>query len=154
MGLNRLIAAIFGVIYLAAGIAGFFLTSPLFGLFPVNTLHDIVHVVLGAILLWGMMNTASAIMANRWVGVLLLVLGVLGIFVANPLDLIPIGGNDIWLHLGSGSSWPASSLMGERESPWPARQPFNHEARPPGRASSCSVERGVHPPGVVARELL
>ena len=67
--MNRLIAAIFGVIYLAAGIAGFILTSPLFGLFPVNTLHDIVHVVLGAILLWGMMNTASAIMANRWVGV-------------------------------------------------------------------------------------
>jgi Domain of unknown function (DUF4383) len=116
VGLNRLIAAIFGVIYLAAGIAGFFLTSPLFGLFPVNTLHDIVHVVLGAILLWGMMNTASAIMANRWVGVLLLVLGVLGIFVANPLDLIPIGGNDIWLHLGSGIILAGASLMGERES--------------------------------------
>ena len=115
MGMNRLIAAIFGVVYLAAGIAGFFLTSPLFGLFPVNTLHDIVHIVLGAILLWAMMNTATAIMANRWVGVLLLVLGVLGIFVDNPLGLIPIGGNDIWLHLVSGAILAGVSLMGERE---------------------------------------
>lgn len=115
MGMNRLIAAIFGVIYLAAGIAGFFLSSPLFGLFPVNTLHDIVHVVLGAILLWAMMSTATAIMANRWVGLLLLVLGVLGIFVANPLNLMPIGGNDIWLHLGSGAILAGVSLMGELE---------------------------------------
>jgi hypothetical protein len=114
VGLNRLVAAVFGVIYLVAGIAGFFLDSPLFGLFPVNVLHDIVHVVLGAILLWGMMNTASAIMANRWVGVLLLVLGVLGIFVDNPLGLIPIGGNDIWLHLGSGIILAGASFMGER----------------------------------------
>lgn len=113
MGLNRTVAAIFGVVYIAAGIAGFALnTSPLFGLFPVNALHNVVHLVLGAILLWGMMNAASAIMANRWVGVVLLVLGVLGIFVTNPLGLVPIGGNDVWLHLASGVVLVGVSMMG------------------------------------------
>ena len=113
MGLNRTVAAIFGVVYLVAGVAGFILTSPLFGLFPVNTLHNIVHVVLGAILLWGMMNTASAILANRWVGVLLIVLGVVGIIAGTSLDnLVPLGGNDVWLHLGSGIVLFGVSLMG------------------------------------------
>lgn len=115
MGLNRIVAAVFGVIYLAAGIAGFFTGSPVFGLFPVNTLHNIVHLALGAILLWGMMSAATAILANRWVGVVLLVLGVIGIFVANPLDLVPLGGNDVWLHLGSGIVLLGVSLMGANE---------------------------------------
>ena len=116
MGLNRIVAAIFGVVYLVAGIAGFVTnTSPLFGLFDTNTLHNVVHVVLGAILLWGMMNTASAILANRWVGVVLLVLGVLGIFVPNPANLVPIGGEDVYLHLASGIVLLGVSLMGGRE---------------------------------------
>ena len=37
MGLNRTVAAIFGVVYIVAGVAGFILTSPLFGLFPMST---------------------------------------------------------------------------------------------------------------------
>ena len=116
MGLNRIVAAIFGVVYVVAGIAGFVTnTSPLFGLFDTNTVHNVVHVVLGAILLWGMMNTASAILANRWVGVVLLVLGVLGIFVPNPGNLVPIGGNDVWLHLASGIVLAGVSLMGGSE---------------------------------------
>ena len=112
MGLNRTVAAIFGVVYVVAGVAGFILTSPLFGIFPVNPLHNVVHVVLGAILIWGMMNAASAVLANRWVGVVLLVLGVLGIFVADGFGLVPLGGNDIWLHLASGIVLAGVSMMG------------------------------------------
>jgi hypothetical protein len=37
------------------------------------------------------------------VGVVLLLLGVLGVFVANPLGLLYIGGLDIALHLVSGA---------------------------------------------------
>ena len=112
MGLNRTVAAIFGVVYIVAGVAGFILTSPLFGIFPVNTLHNVVHVLLGAILIWGMMNAASAVLANRWVGVVLLVLGVLGIFVADGFGLVPLGGNDVWLHLASGIVLAGVSMMG------------------------------------------
>lgn len=113
MGLNRIVAAIFGVVYIVAGVAGFILASPLFGIFPVNPLHNVVHVLLGAILIWGMMNTASAVLANRWVGVVLLVLGVLGIFVPEGFGLVPLGGNDVYLHLASGVVLAGVSFMGE-----------------------------------------
>lgn len=102
MGIARIAAAVFGVIYLVAGVAGFVAnTSPLFGLFPVNLLHNVVHVVLGAILIYGMMSTSAALMATRLVGAVLLVLGVLGFFVPEGFGLVPIGGSDVWLHLGS-----------------------------------------------------
>jgi hypothetical protein len=115
MGLNRTVAAILGVVYLAAGIAGFILDSPLFDLFEVNTLHNIVHIAIGAVLLYAMMNAATAVMANRWIGLVLIALGVLGFFVANPFDLIPIGGMDIWLHLASGVVLFGASTMSSRE---------------------------------------
>ena len=51
MGLNRTVAAVLGVVYLAAGVAGFVMDSPIFGLFDVNTLHNIVHLAFGAALL-------------------------------------------------------------------------------------------------------
>ena len=115
MGLNRTVAAVFGVVYLVAGLTGFILASPLFGLFEVNALHNVVHVAIGALLLWAMMNAGTAVMANRAIGVVLLALGVLGIFVPNPLGLIPIGGYDIGLHLASGAVLAGASLMGTSE---------------------------------------
>ena len=115
MGLNRTIAAIFGVVYLVAGLTGFILASPLFGLFEVNALHNIVHVAIGALLLWAMMNANTAVMTNRAIGVVLLALGVLGIFVPNPLGLVPIGGYDILLHLASGAVLAGVSLVGTSE---------------------------------------
>jgi hypothetical protein len=116
MGLNRTVAAIFGVIYLVAGIGGFILTSPIFGLFQVSALHNIVHIVIGAALLYAMMSTATAVMANRTIGVVLLALAVLGFFVANPIgDALPIGGADIWLHGVSGIILLGVGLMSSRE---------------------------------------
>ena len=114
MGLNRTIAAILGVIYLVIGVAGFILTSPLFGLFDVSLLHNVVHVIFGAVLLWGAMDTANAVLANRWVGIVLLVLGVLGFIVGNSLNFLPLGGYDIWLHLVSGAILTIVSFMGAR----------------------------------------
>ena len=39
MGMARLVAAVFGAVYIAAGLAGFILETPLFGLFDVNPAH-------------------------------------------------------------------------------------------------------------------
>jgi len=115
MGLNRTVAAVFGVVYLIAGLTGFILASPLFGLFEVNALHNVVHVVIGAALLWAMMSASTAVITNRAIGVVLLALGVLGIFVPNPLGLVPIGGYDIFLHLASGAVLAGVSLVGSSE---------------------------------------
>jgi hypothetical protein len=118
MGLNRTVAAIFGVVYLIVGAYGFIGAGDdnmLIGLFEVNALHNIVHVVIGLVLLWGAMSTPMAVMMNRLVGIVLIALGILGIFVENPLDLIPIGSNDVWLHLATGVILLGAGLMSGRE---------------------------------------
>ena len=95
MGLARTVAAVFGAIYLLVGIIGFVLESPLFGLFEVNALHNIVHILLGAILLYGSMSYAAAVQTTRGVGAVLLILGILGFIAPDGLGLVPLGGNDI-----------------------------------------------------------
>ena len=111
MGMARTIAAVFGAVYLVAGLAGFILETPLFGLFEVNTLHNVVHIVLGAILLYGATSTSLAVMTTRGVGGLLLVLAILGIPFPDGFGLVPLGGNDIWLHAASGVILLAAGFM-------------------------------------------
>ena len=111
MGLARTVAAVFGAIYLLVGIIGFVLTSPLLGLFEVNALHNLVHIVIGAVLLYGSMSYGAAIQATRGVGGLLTVLGILGFITPDGLGLVPLGGNDIWLHLATGAILLATGLM-------------------------------------------
>lgn len=113
MGMARTVAAVFGAIYVLAGVVGFILESPLFGLFEVNALHNIVHIVLGALLLYASTSTPMAIMANRGVGGLLVVLGILGFIVPEGFGLVPLGGNDIWLHLASGAVLLAGGFLSE-----------------------------------------
>ena len=115
MGLARTISAVFGAVYLLVGVLGFVLTTPLLGLFEVNALHNIVHVVLGAVLLYGAMSSAAALQATRWVGALLILLGILGFVSADGFGLVPLGGNDIWLHLASGIVLLGTSFMATSE---------------------------------------
>jgi Domain of unknown function (DUF4383) len=117
MGLARTVAAVFGAVYVVAGIAGFVLESPLFGLFDVNLLHNIVHIVIGAILLYGATSTPAAVMATRGIGALLVVLGVLGVPFPDGFDIVPLGGNDIWLHLASGAILLAAGFLGTSTEP-------------------------------------
>jgi len=114
MGMARTVAAVFGAVYVLVGIVGFVLESPLLGLFEVNALHNIAHLVLGAILLYGAMSTPAALMATRVVGAILVVLGLLG-FVEPFVDVLPLGGNDIWLHLASGVILLAVGFMDTSE---------------------------------------
>jgi preprotein translocase subunit Sss1 len=115
MGLARTVTAVFGAVYLLVGIVGFVMTSPLLGFFEVNALHNIVHIVLGAILLYGAMSTAAAVQSSRWVGALLIVLGIVGFISADGFGLVPLGGNDIWLHLATGAILLATSFMATDE---------------------------------------
>jgi uncharacterized protein DUF4383 len=106
------VAFLFGVIYLAAGVLGFlpFLggsytqtNAALLGLFKINLAHNLVHVVIGIAGLAAASSIANSKTFCQIVGVILLVLGVLGLFVAQPLGLLYIGGLDIALHLVSGA---------------------------------------------------
>lgn len=113
---TRTFAMIFGVVFLLAGIAGFVpaLVQPpeggdmgmpghvmLLGLFPVNTLHNVVHLLFG---LWGLAASRSAsgaLIYARGVAIIYLVLAVLGLLPATQtgFGLVPLYGKDVWLHV-------------------------------------------------------
>ena len=115
MGLARTVAVVFGAVYLLIGIVGFVLDNPLFGLFDVNWLHNIVHILVGATLLYGSMSYSTAIQATRGVGVILVILGILGFITPDGFGLVPLGGNDIWLHLATGVILLATGFMATDE---------------------------------------
>jgi hypothetical protein len=108
----QIVALLFGAIYLAVGILGFLpflggsftLTNhALLGLFQINLLDNLVHVVIGIAGLAAVTSLPNSRRFCQVVGVILLLLGVLGVFVANPLGLLYIGQLDIPLHLVSGA---------------------------------------------------
>lgn len=103
------VAQVFGIGFLLAAVAGFVAaggsmdphteTAPrALGLFPVNLVHNLIHLAFGA---WGLAASRSWGAAKTYcqvAGVTYLVLMVLGFIVPDTFGLVPIGGNDIWLH--------------------------------------------------------
>ena len=114
---TRNFAMVFGIVFLLVGIAGFIpqVVEPLhpehptvnpeggllLGLFPVNAIHNAVHILFG---LWGLAASRSlggAVMYARGVAVIYLLLTILGM-LAPPFSTLfgmaPLYQNDIWLH--------------------------------------------------------
>jgi hypothetical protein len=92
-----------GIVYVGVGVLGFVpgITSNglLLGIFAVNTLHNIAHLALGAVLIWGGMS-ASYVMVNKVMAVVFAVL-VVASFVAPVLEQLPLNPPDTVLHLAS-----------------------------------------------------
>jgi hypothetical protein len=111
-------ALIYGVLFLLVGILGFIpgvtrmhegapeltVEGPghgyLLGLFHVNVLHNLVHVIFGV---WGlavMRSFSASRIYGQAVAVIYALLGVFGLIPAlNTLfGLVPLHGNDVWLH--------------------------------------------------------
>jgi hypothetical protein len=133
---------IYGLVFAIVGIAGFFpaLLSPhdsvehsltiergaghLFGLFPVNVLHNLVHLAFGV---WGLgayRNASLAIRYARSVAVVYAILTVMGLIpgLDTVFGLVPVHGNDVWLHalLAAGAAYFGFIRHGEPE---PANRP-------------------------------
>ncbi|MEU2199850.1 DUF4383 domain-containing protein [Isoptericola sp. NPDC019482] len=108
---NRLLAAVFGAVYLLVGLAGFVVTSGVgfaategekLLFFEVNPLHNIIHVAIGAALLLASRSVAAAKGVNVTVGAVYLLVGVLGLFlVGTGANIIALNGADNVLHLAS-----------------------------------------------------
>lgn len=72
----------------------------LFGLFPVNVLHNLVHILFGA---WGLVAARSLGAARtyaRVVAIAYALLTIMGLIPATntTFGLVPIYGHDVWLH--------------------------------------------------------
>lgn len=113
---TRTFAMIFGIVFLIVGIGSFFVVDRTavpdpdltmrhgfghgFGMFPVNTIHNVIHIVFG---LWGLAASRSlggAIGYARAVAIIYGLLTVLGLIDATntTFGLVPIYGSDVWLH--------------------------------------------------------
>jgi hypothetical protein len=114
----RTFALIAGIAYLAVGALGFvpqLLTPPppgapslgitafygyLLGLFPVNFMHNLVHLATGA---WGIAASRTTGGARAYSKAVAVIYGVLTIMGTIPVlntmfGLAPIHGHDVWLH--------------------------------------------------------
>lgn len=98
------IARVFGAIFIVVGVLGFVPqlvpNGNLLGLFPVNAVHNLVHIGLGV---WGViagMSLAAAVIYFRGIAIIYGLLSVLGLIPAtNTLfGLAPIHGADVVLH--------------------------------------------------------
>jgi hypothetical protein len=114
----RTFSMVIGVIFLAIGVLGFIpalLSAPpahapqvgvtafhgyLFGLFPVNVLHNLVHIAIGV---WGIAASRQMVSARTFAKALAIIYGVFAVMGLIPMlntlfGLVPLHGHVIWLH--------------------------------------------------------
>lgn len=115
----KTVALIFGVVFTAIGLLGFVPAAShapppgapdlavdagygyLLGLFPINVLHNLVHLLFG---IWGLVAYRTFPGSRLYLRSVAIIYGVLVVFGLIPLlnttfGLIPIFGHDVWLHL-------------------------------------------------------
>lgn len=112
----RYFALAYGIVFLLVGIAGFIpglVTEPgpgappdaatdgrLLGLFPINALHNLVHIAFG---IWGLAAYRALSQARlyaRSVAVIYAVLAIMGLIpvLNTTFGIVPLYGHNIWLH--------------------------------------------------------
>jgi hypothetical protein len=115
----RTATLIYGIVFLLIGIAGFVpgfrqlydVTSPgllinagegyLFGLFPVNVLHNLVHFLFGVAGLSVFRSLSASRSYLRSVAIIYAIFAVMGLIpvLNTAFGLVPLFGHDIWLHI-------------------------------------------------------
>ncbi|MER3450504.1 MAG: DUF4383 domain-containing protein [Chloroflexota bacterium] len=98
----------FGATYILVGLLGLLLTgfgdliSPVATLiaFRVNPLHNLIHILVGALWVISGARISTARMASQAIGAVYLLLGVVGFFIiGTALDLLALNIADNFLHL-------------------------------------------------------
>lgn len=118
-------AQIFGWILVALGVLGFFasgvsmeddplLAPRLLGLFPVSVLLNVVHLLLGV---WGIGSErffAASKLYAIGAGIVLVLLAVIGLGSPSLFGTMPVGGENVWLHLILGIALIAIGSLARR----------------------------------------
>jgi hypothetical protein len=118
MTITRRFALIFGIVFLLVGIAGFIpgITQPhthpdvmvtaglgvLMGLFAVNVLHNLAHLLFGVLGLFASTSEGAARAYGKAVAISYALLTVMGLISTANLHtafgFVPLYGHDVWLH--------------------------------------------------------
>ena len=116
MSPTRTVVGILGAVYVIVGILGFLgdpivassshadmpsATGDLMGIFPINAVHNVVHLLIGGILLYGATAVDRAIPVARGIAIAYALVGVLGLIAPDTFGLMPIGGADVLLHFAT-----------------------------------------------------
>lgn len=110
----QIFALVFGIVYLAMGIIGFAVTGfdnfagetydDQLILFPVNPLHNVVHILLGAVWIGAAGRHGTAKSVNLILGAVLILVAILGLAgILNFLAIEDAGSADNYLHLATGA---------------------------------------------------
>lgn len=113
MGVARIVAVVSGVVFVLVGILGFIpgispmadmvqgmevADAAVLGLVPVNAVANIVHILLGGILLYASTSSSMAILILKVFGLAYLLLGVIGLFAPEGFGIMPLGGGEMVVH--------------------------------------------------------
>ena len=118
--MTQTVSRVFGIVFLLVGLLGLVSTpfsmsgGLLLGLFPVNVLHNLVHLAFGA---WGLgaaRTRGGAAAYCRIAGIAYLILTVVGLLAPTGFGLVPLGGHDIWLHAVLGGILTVVGFRDER----------------------------------------
>lgn len=125
-GVNVLVGGALGAGYLLVGALGFIASrgydyagtegGKLLGIFMVNPLHNVVHLLIGALLLAGAAGAETlAGRVNTLVGGVYALLGVVGfIILHDDVNVLALNWQDNLLHFGSAGILLAAGLLGSR----------------------------------------
>jgi hypothetical protein len=124
--INQLVGYAFGAVYLVVGLLGFTVSGGhafagehgghLLGIFMVNGLHNVVHLLVGALLIGGAAAGAAAAKGvNTLVGAVYLLVGVVGVIIGSgSANLLALNAPDHALHFASAIALLAFGLAGDR----------------------------------------
>jgi hypothetical protein len=116
--MTRYFALTIGIVYVLLAVLGFFppvLSAPpvdapplsahtgygdLFGLFPVNVLHNVLHLAVGIWALFAYRSLAQSINFARGLAMIFATLAVMGVlpWASTAFGLVPLFGHNVWLH--------------------------------------------------------
>ena len=120
----------FGIVYALVGVLGFIpgiTTRPanpgpvpgeglLLGIFAVNVVHNLAHIVLGAVLIWGGLSAANVVPVNKAMAVVFAALVVVSV-IAPIAEGVAINPPDTVLHLLSALVTGYVGFMAPRPAP-------------------------------------
>ncbi|MDQ4092425.1 MAG: DUF4383 domain-containing protein [Actinomycetota bacterium] len=125
---NKNVGVGFGLVYVLVGVVGFFVTGfsgfasmngpLLLGIFMVNPLHNIVHVLVGALLIaGGLASIAVSRWVNTTVGAVYLLVFAMGLALQDSTaNILALNGADHGLHLISALLLVTVGLVADRSS--------------------------------------